>query len=60
MSTGASNDLQKVSDLARRLVTHYGMSEKLGPITFGKGTDMTFLGREFGGEKIIPKRWQRR
>ena len=51
MSTGASNDLQKVSDLARRLVTHYGMSEKLGPITFGKSTDMILLGREFGGEK---------
>ncbi len=51
MSTGASNDLQKVSDLARRLVTHYGMSEKLGPITFGKSTDMIILGREFGGDK---------
>ncbi|MSR73480.1 MAG: ATP-dependent metallopeptidase FtsH/Yme1/Tma family protein [Candidatus Pacebacteria bacterium] len=51
MSTGASNDLQKVSDLARRLVTHYGMSEKLGPITFGKSTDMILLGREFGGDK---------
>jgi cell division protease FtsH len=51
MSTGASNDLQKVSDLARRLVTHYGMSEKLGPITFGKSTDMIMLGREFGGDK---------
>jgi len=51
MSTGASNDLQKVSDLARRLVTHYGMSEKIGPITFGKSTDMILLGREFGGDK---------
>ena len=51
MSTGASNDLQKVSELARRLVTHYGMSEKLGPITFGKSNDMLFLGREFGGDK---------
>jgi cell division protease FtsH len=51
MSTGASNDLQKASDLARRLVTHYGMSEKLGPIAFGKSSDTIFLGRELGVEK---------
>lgn len=51
MSTGASNDLQKVSELARRLVTQYGMSEKLGPITFGKTQEMIFLGREISTEK---------
>lgn len=51
MSTGASHDLQKVSDLARRLVTQYGMSEKLGPITFGKTQEMIFLGREISTEK---------
>lgn len=51
MSTGASNDLQKVSDLARRLVTQYGMSDKLGPIAFGKTQDMIFLGREMTTDK---------
>lgn len=51
MSTGASNDLQKVSDLARRLVTQYGMSDKLGPIAFGKSQDMIFLGREMTTDK---------
>lgn len=51
MSTGASNDLQKASELARKLVTRYGMSEKLGPITFGKTQEMIFLGREIATEK---------
>lgn len=51
ISTGASNDLQKVSELARRLVTKYGMSEKLGPMTFGKTQEMIFLGREMTTEK---------
>ncbi len=46
MSTGASNDLQKSSELARALVTKYGMSSKLGPITFGKTQELVFLGRE--------------
>lgn len=43
LSTGASNDLEKASELARKLVTKYGMS-KLGPITFGKRETMHFLG----------------
>ncbi|MBI5401248.1 ATP-dependent zinc metalloprotease FtsH [Candidatus Wolfebacteria bacterium] len=51
ISTGASNDLQKASELARNLVTKYGMSEKLGPITFGKTQEMIFLGREIATEK---------
>ncbi|MEK7115285.1 MAG: AAA family ATPase, partial [Patescibacteria group bacterium] len=50
MSTGASNDLKQASELARRLVTQYGMSE-LGPMTFGKTQEMIFLGREITTEK---------
>ncbi len=51
ISTGASNDLQKASELARNLVTKYGMSEKMGPMTFGKTQEMIFLGREIATEK---------
>ena len=51
ISTGASNDLQMASSLARKLVTKYGMSEKLGPITFGKTEELVFLGREIAMEK---------
>lgn len=45
LTTGASNDLQKSSELARALVTKYGMSD-LGPITFGETEEMIFLGKE--------------
>lgn len=47
ISTGASNDIQRSTELARKMVTQYGMSEKLGPITFGTGHDEIFLGRDF-------------
>ena len=46
LTTGASNDLNKASVLARELITKYGMSEKLGPIVFGQHSDMVFLGKE--------------
>lgn len=46
LTTGASNDLQKASDMARKIVTRYGMSEKLGPVTFGKREELVFLGKE--------------
>lgn len=48
ISTGASNDLQKASELARRLITRYGMSTKLGPVVFGDSDEMVFLGKELG------------
>jgi cell division protease FtsH len=51
ISTGASSDLQSASSLTRKLITKYGMSEKLGPITFGKTDQMIFLGREITMEK---------
>jgi len=43
ISTGAQNDLQRATDIARKMVVNYGMSEALGPITFGRGGDLTFL-----------------
>lgn len=46
VTTGASNDLQRVTRLARSMVMKYGMSEKLGPISLGSDSDMVFLGRE--------------
>jgi cell division protease FtsH len=51
MSTGASSDLQTASDLARKIVKEYGMSEKFGPISFGDKDEMVFLGKEIGEEK---------
>ncbi len=45
-TTGAGNDIEKASDLARRMVCDYGMSEKLGPLSFGKREEQIFLGRE--------------
>lgn len=50
ISTGASNDLKQASELARELVTKYGMSKKLGPISFGNGEEV-FLGREMMSHK---------
>jgi len=47
ISTGASNDIQRATDIARKMVMHFGMSEKLGPIMFGSGHDEVFLGRDF-------------
>lgn len=47
ISTGASNDIQRASELARSMVTKYGMSEKLGPIAFGGGNDEVFIGKDY-------------
>ena len=46
ITTGPSNDLKKASEIARDLVKTYGMSEKLGPVTFGEREEMIFLGRD--------------
>ena len=51
ITTGASNDLEKASDLARKMVMQYGMSDKLGPITFGDREELVFLGKELGEQK---------
>jgi cell division protease FtsH len=46
MTTGAGNDLQRATDLSRKMVCEWGMSDKLGPITFGKREEQIFLGKE--------------
>ena len=46
VTTGSSNDLERASGIARRMVCEWGMSEKLGPLTFGKQNEQIFLGRE--------------
>ena len=46
ITTGASNDLKNASEVARKMVTEYGMSEELGPRSFDTGQDMVFLGKE--------------
>jgi cell division protease FtsH len=56
ISTGASNDLKEATHLARKLVTKYGMSEMLGPQTFGNTEEMVFLGREISTERNYSER----
>ena len=51
MTTGASNDIERATDIARKMICEWGMSEKLGPITFGKKEEQIFLGREFAQHK---------
>ena len=47
ISTGASNDIERASAIARKMVTKYGMSDELGPISFGTGNEEVFLGRDY-------------
>lgn len=51
ITTGAQDDLEKATKLARRMVTEFGMSDRLGPMTFGKRNEHVFLGRDFGHER---------
>ena len=51
ITTGASSDLQVASELARKLVKEYGMSEKLGPVAFGEKEELVFLGKEIGEQR---------
>ena len=51
VTTGASNDLEKVSALAKRMVTSYGMSEKMGTLAYGKEQEHVFMGRNFGNTR---------
>ena len=51
LTTGAGSDIQQATNIARQMVTRYGMSEKLGPRTFGKREDMVFLGREISEQR---------
>ena len=51
ISSGASNDLQRATSLARQMICEYGMSERLGAVTFGHRQDQVFLGRDIGRDK---------
>jgi len=51
ISTGAANDLKEATNIARALVTKYGMSKKIGPISFGKTEELVFLGKEIATER---------
>src|SRR5438034_2127059 len=50
VTTGAANDLEKVTSSAKHMIMRYGMSEKLGPRVLGRNHDMPFLGRDMGAE----------
>ena len=51
ITTGASSDLQSVTQIARAMVTQFGMSEKLGPVTYGEKEELIFLGRELSEQR---------
>ena len=51
VTTGAANDLERVTDTARSMVTRYGMSDSLGPMTFGQKEELVFLGKEIGEQR---------
>jgi len=57
VTTGASNDLKQATRLAQKLVTQYGMSEKLGPRTFGEKEELVFLGREISEKKDYSEKY---
>ena len=56
ITTGATSDLRRATSLARHLITDYGMSEKLGPRTFGEKEEMIFLGREIHEQRDYSER----
>jgi cell division protease FtsH len=51
ITNGASGDIAQITDIARTMVTRWGMSEKLGPMTFGKKEELVFLGKELGEQR---------
>ena len=56
LTTGASNDLKNATAIAHDLVTRYGMSEKIGPVSLDEPHEMVFLGREFGKERTYSEK----
>ena len=48
IGTGASNDIERVTSIAKKMVTQWGMSEELGAMTYGKSQEHVFMGRDFG------------
>lgn len=55
ISTGASSDIQRATDIARQMVTKYGMSEAIGPVSYDDGGEV-FIGRVLHTQKHIPKK----
>jgi cell division protease FtsH len=53
VTTGAGNDLERATDLARKMVCEWGMSEKLGPLTFGQQGNSVFLGRDVSARREV-------
>jgi len=53
LTTGASNDLKVATNMARKLVMNYGMSEEIGPVVFGDHSEMVFLGREISEQRKL-------
>jgi cell division protease FtsH len=51
ITTGPSNDIERITDVARRMITQYGMSKKLGPLAFGRKEELVFLGREISEQR---------
>nr|NIO17109.1 cell division protein FtsH [Deltaproteobacteria bacterium]NIS77903.1 cell division protein FtsH [Deltaproteobacteria bacterium] len=51
ITTGAGNDIDRATSIARKMVCEWGMSDKLGPVTFGKKDEAIFLGKEFGRQQ---------
>lgn len=51
ISTGAQNDIERVTALSRQMIMEFGMSEELGPLTFGRKQSQVFLGRDLGRER---------
>ena len=51
LTTGAGNDIEKATDIARKMVCEWGMSEKLGPLSYGKKEESVFLGRDYGSRQ---------
>ena len=50
-TTGSANDIEKATDIARKMVMEFGMSDKLGPMLYGKGSNEVFLGRDYGRQQ---------
>jgi cell division protease FtsH len=59
VTTGASNDIEQATGIARRMVTQFGMSDKIGVIAVGDREQEIFLGREIGHRRTCPIRWPR-
>ena len=58
VTTGASDDIERATLIVRRMVTEFGMSERLGPVAFGHKQQLIFLGRDIGEHRDYSERWR--